>query len=49
MPELGKYAFEVLMAYGLSIGLILALCGASLWRAKRVEKALRDVEARREK
>ena len=49
MPELGKYAFEVVLAYGASIGLIAVLCGASVWRAKRVKKALRAVEARRDK
>lgn len=48
MPELGDYAFEVLLAYGVSITLILALVGASIWRAKRVTRALREIEARRD-
>lgn len=47
MPELGNYAFEVLLAYGISLVLILALCGTSIVRARRVTKALREIEARR--
>lgn len=49
MPELGDYAFEVLLAYGVSIALVLALVGFSIWRAKRVTRTLREVEARRDK
>ncbi|PZX57325.1 heme exporter protein CcmD [Cereibacter changlensis] len=46
MPDLGKYAAAVLTAYGASIGLILALVGLSLWRGKRVQRVLRDLEER---
>lgn len=46
MPELGKYAGAVLGAYGLSVLLIAALVGVSLWRSARVRRALTQVEAR---
>lgn len=46
MPELGKYAATVLSAYGVSILLLLALAGLSLWRARRVKAQLAEVEAR---
>jgi len=46
MPELGKYAFAVLGAYGVSLGLIAALVGLTLWRGARVKRALAEVEAR---
>lgn len=47
MPDLGKYAFAVLSAYGVSLALIVALVGLTLRRSRRVRAALRDVEARR--
>lgn len=46
MPELGKYAFAVLAAYGASIALIAALVALSFWQRARVKKALAEVEAR---
>lgn len=46
-PDLGKYAVEVLSAYGVSVLLILALVLQSLRRAGRTRAALREVEARR--
>ncbi len=49
MPDLGKYAAAVLTAYGASIGLILVLIGASLWRGARVRRVLRDLEERQAK
>ncbi|MWB78558.1 heme exporter protein CcmD [Pseudooceanicola sp. 216_PA32_1] len=48
MPELGKYAGAVLSAYGASLALLAALVVASLWRARRVKRALDRVEARRD-
>lgn len=36
MPDLGKYAFEVLMAYGVSIAMLLVLVAISWRRATRV-------------
>ena len=47
MPDLGKYAPEVMGAYGVGIGLIVALVCVTLWRARRVRRALRRVEDRR--
>lgn len=49
MPDLGKYATEVLSAYGISIALIVLLVGASLIRARRIRDELRQVEERRAK
>ncbi|MGI3171567.1 heme exporter protein CcmD [Pseudooceanicola sp. C21-150M6] len=46
MPELGKYAGAVLSSYGLSLGLIALLVGVSIWRSRRVARALRDIEGR---
>lgn len=48
MPELGKYAVQVLSAYGVSIVLVLGLVAASLYRARQVRNALRRVEGRQE-
>jgi heme exporter protein D len=49
IPELGKYAFVVLASYGVSIGLLLAVVGLSLWQGARVRRALEQVEARQGK
>jgi heme exporter protein D len=46
MPDLGRYAAEVLSAYGVSILLIAALVGWSFLRAGRVRRALEEAEAR---
>ena len=47
MPDLGKYGATVLGAYGLSLGLIVALVVWVLWRGNRVRVALARAEARR--
>ncbi|SPJ23748.1 heme exporter protein CcmD [Palleronia abyssalis] len=47
MPDLGKYALEVGLAYGASAVLLLALVGLSVLRAARVRRQLEKVEARR--
>ncbi len=47
MPELGKYAPEVLSAYALTLGLIAALVVLTWVRARRVKRALDAAEARR--
>lgn len=44
MPDLGKYAFEILMSYGVSIALIAALVLLSLVQSRRVKAALQKVE-----
>ena len=46
MPDLGKYTFAVLASYGVTIALLAALIGQSLWRSARLRRALREVEAR---
>ncbi len=46
MPELGKYAGAVLASYGVGLGLVVALVGASLWRGAKVRRLLREVEYR---
>ncbi len=45
MPDLGKYAATVLLAYGVSLGLIAALIAASLLRSARLRRALARAEA----
>lgn len=46
MPDLGssEYAFAVLSAYGVSIGLLALLIGISWRRYNRVRAALEQVE-----
>ncbi|PZX17588.1 heme exporter protein D [Palleronia aestuarii] len=46
MPDLGKYAAEVLTAYAASAVLLLGLVGLTLWRAARVKRALDRAEGR---
>ena len=47
MPDLGKYAGTVLSAYAISLILLAAIIGLSLWRARRVRARLKAAEARR--
>ena len=49
MPDLGRYAAEVLSAYGSSIFLLALVVTASVWKARKVRAKLEDVEARRGK
>jgi heme exporter protein D len=49
MPDLGKYAVEVLSSYAAGLALLAALVGLSLWQARRVRETLRKVEDRQEK
>ena len=44
MPDLGKYAAEVLIAYAASIGVLTILVVLSVRRARRVKRALEAVE-----
>jgi len=46
MPDLGKYETTVLSAYGVTILLLVALVGLSLWRARKVRRALAAQEER---
>ena len=49
MPDLGRYAVEVLSAYAGSLILLVAVVAASIWQAKRVRQRLESMEARRGK
>lgn len=48
MPDLGKYAAEVISAYIVTIGLIVALVAVSLRQSRRTRDALRKVEEARQ-
>lgn len=45
MPELGKYAVEVLSAYAISLGMLAVLVFLSLRRGRAARAALEAVEA----
>ena len=44
MPDLGKYATEVLGAYGVTLALMAVLLVLTLRRGRRARAALRQVE-----
>ncbi len=46
MPDLGKYAVEVLSAYGVTLALLAAIVVVSVMRERRVRRDLQDAEAR---
>jgi len=46
MPDLGKYAADVLAAYGLTIVLIISLVGFSLRQSARAKRLLEAEEAK---
>ncbi len=46
MPDLGRYAAEVLSAYAVSLVLLAGIVAQSLWRARRVARALEAAERR---
>lgn len=46
-PDLGRYAFEVTLAYGVSLGLLAGLVLFSVLRARRVARDLDAAESRR--
>jgi len=46
MPDLGKYAVEVGLAYAASLGLIAGIVVLSLRRSARVRRRLEDIERR---
>ncbi len=45
IPDLGRYAGTILGAYGASLALIGGLILHSLWRSRRVRRALECAEA----
>lgn len=46
-PELGRHAFAVLAAYGVTFTLLGGLVAATFLRGTRIRRALADAEARR--
>lgn len=44
MPELGKYAIEVLSAYAVSLTLLFGLIAVSFIKHRRVKRALERAE-----
>ena len=46
MPDLGQYTTEVLLAYAVSLGALAALIAWTWARARRIARALAQVEAR---
>ncbi|MFP7673163.1 heme exporter protein CcmD [Marivita sp. S0852] len=47
MPDLGKYAFEVLSSYAVTLALLVVIVLVSIRRAGKVRAALEEVENRR--
>jgi heme exporter protein D len=47
MPDLGKYAGDVLTAYGITSALLVGLVVLSLIQSARIKKRLRAAEERR--
>lgn len=47
MPDLGKYAFEVLSSYGVTLALLAIIVLVSLRRARKVRAGLEKVENRK--
>lgn len=47
MPDLGKYAGDVYMAYGITLALLAGLIWRSLARSAKVKRQLKDAEDRR--
>lgn len=46
MPDLGKYAIEVLGAYAASIGLLALIVAATFWRGRRVRQRLEQMDSK---
>lgn len=49
MPDLGKYAVAVLSSYGVTVVLLAAVVGLTLWQGRRIKRQLEEVEARQGK
>lgn len=47
MPDLGKYAADVLAAYGVTFALLAVLIWRSLAQSARAKRRLSEAEARR--
>lgn len=48
MPELGKYAFEVLTSYGATLLLLCGLVAMSIRQARAARQSLAEAEAQAE-
>ena len=48
IPDLGRYAAEVLLAYGVSLLLLLGIAGLSWRRFRRVREEMERVERGRD-
>ena len=46
MPDLGRYAVEVLLAYGVSLALLLGVVVMSVRPARKAKEALDEAEER---
>lgn len=46
MPDLGKYAGAVMSSYAVTLALLAALVGLTLWRGARVRRQLDAIEKR---
>jgi heme exporter protein D len=46
MPDLGKYAGAVLGSYAIGFVMIAGIIILSVWRSRRVKRALDEAEAR---
>ncbi|MEM0949024.1 MAG: heme exporter protein CcmD [Pseudomonadota bacterium] len=44
MPDLGRYAVEVLLAYGVTLALLAGIVAASVARARAMRRALEEAE-----
>ena len=49
MPELGKYAAEVLSAYAIAFGLIGGLIAMTLAQGAKARRDLADIEKRKDR
>lgn len=49
MVDLGPYAVPVLSAYAVTLSLLVILVAGSIWKARRVQRRLEDIEKRRGK
>jgi heme exporter protein D len=47
MPDLGRYAVEVGLAYGVTLALLAGLVAWVWWRGRRMRARLAEIEARR--
>ena len=44
IPDLGRYAFEVMLAYGITLGLVGGLVASSVLSARKARRRLGDAE-----